>query len=267
MIGIIADRIEQPDARKGFILDGFPRTVPQAEALDRCWPRRACELDAVIELQVDEAALLGRIEKPDRRDQARGEPSRRRQSGSLHQRCRLSRADRAGVDYYRQQGELRTVDGMAPIDDVTAAIEGAEPASRTRVIAASRSDELSGRRPPDRDKRPIGTKSEVGAGKRAGAAVQSGWSAARSGARRRPVASAVGDEVRTRSRYPRLTKRLESINKPTNIQSELKQRCRAAAAGRRWLFTFVAFSGDIRIRWIAAGRPLGIPRLSPHKEN
>src|SRR5271154_6216395 len=62
VVGIVSQRIEEPDARKGFILDGFPRTVPQAEALDRMLQEHGIALDAVVELQVDEDALVRRIE-------------------------------------------------------------------------------------------------------------------------------------------------------------------------------------------------------------
>ena len=62
VVAIVADRIDEPDAKNGFILDGFPRTVAQAEALERMLPRRACELDGVVELKVDEGILIRRIE-------------------------------------------------------------------------------------------------------------------------------------------------------------------------------------------------------------
>src|SRR5579872_3804402 len=63
VVGIIAERIEQPDAKNGFILDGFPRTVPQAEALDELLRHKHMKLDAVVELRVNESALLARVEK------------------------------------------------------------------------------------------------------------------------------------------------------------------------------------------------------------
>src|SRR5664280_1827745 len=62
VVAIIADRIDQPDAKRGFVLDGFPRTVPQAQALDRLLAERGLKLDGVIELKVDEGILLKRIE-------------------------------------------------------------------------------------------------------------------------------------------------------------------------------------------------------------
>ena len=63
VVAIVSDRIDEPDARKGFILDGFPRTIPQARALERLLDERGLALDAVIELKVDEGILLDRIEK------------------------------------------------------------------------------------------------------------------------------------------------------------------------------------------------------------
>jgi len=76
VVAIIADRIDQPDAKRGFVLDGFPRTVPQAEALDRLLAERGLKLDAVIELKVDEGMLLKRIETRVAEMTARGEKLR-----------------------------------------------------------------------------------------------------------------------------------------------------------------------------------------------
>ena len=76
VVAIVSDRIDEPDARKGFILDGFPRTVPQAHALDRMLREKGLKLDAVIELKVDEGILLERIERRIAETKARGEPLR-----------------------------------------------------------------------------------------------------------------------------------------------------------------------------------------------
>ena len=129
VVSIVADRIAQPDARKGFILDGFPRTVPQAAALDRMLKKRGIALDAVIELRVDEGALLKRIENRIAEMKARGEPLRSDDNAEvLRQRLAAYRQRTAPlVAYYRKQNVLRTVNGMAPIPDVTAAIDKALP--------------------------------------------------------------------------------------------------------------------------------------------
>jgi len=125
VVEIVADRISQPDAKNGFILDGFPRTVPQAEALDRMLHNKKLDLDAVIELKVDESILLRRIEKRVAEMTARGEALRADDNAAaLHKRLEAYRAQTAPlIAFYADKGTLRTVDGMAGIDDVAKAIE------------------------------------------------------------------------------------------------------------------------------------------------
>ncbi len=138
VVGIVEQRIQEPDARKGFILDGFPRTVPQAVALDKMLKRHGLALDAVIELRVDEAALIKRVENRIAETKARGEVVRDDDNPQvLHRRLIAYREQTAPlIDYYRLEGVLYSVDGMAPIPDVTAAIERVLP-SEPRAPKAS----------------------------------------------------------------------------------------------------------------------------------
>jgi adenylate kinase len=125
VVAIVSDRVDEPDARKGFILDGFPRTVPQAEALDRLLAEKGLRLDAVIELKVDEGKMIQRIEKRIADARARGEPIRPDDDPEvLKRRLGAYRAQTAPlVDYYGKKGALRTIDGMASIDEVGGAID------------------------------------------------------------------------------------------------------------------------------------------------
>lgn len=117
---IIADRIAEPDAHNGFILDGFPRTVGQAEALDAMLNERKLDLDAVIALKVDEDALLTRVEKRVAEMTARGEAVRADDNAeALKKRLDAYRAQTAPlIDYYGGKGTLSVIDGMAAIDAV-----------------------------------------------------------------------------------------------------------------------------------------------------
>jgi adenylate kinase len=144
VVGIIGQRIDEPDARKGFILDGFPRTVPQAEALDRILASRGLKLDAVIELRVDEDALIRRIENRIAEMKARGEKLRDDDNPDvLHNRLMAYREMTAPlIAYYRQRGSLRSVNGMAPIAEVTAAIDQALAATRS----AGRAQDVEGKK-------------------------------------------------------------------------------------------------------------------------
>jgi len=123
--GIISDRIEEADASNGFILDGFPRTVAQAQALDALLAKKGMDLDAIVELKVDENALLARIEKRAAETVAAGGTVRADDNPEAFKVRLVSyREQTAPVSaYYASKGVLKTVDGMAPIDQVTAALD------------------------------------------------------------------------------------------------------------------------------------------------
>ncbi len=147
VIAIIGERLEQPDLKDGFILDGFPRNVPQAEALDKLLASRGLKLDAVIEMAVDDEALIERIsgrftcsscgkgyhdkfERPATEgvcDKCGGrEFTRRADDNAQTVRSRLEvyhKQTAPLVGYYGEQGTLNTIDGMAAIDDVARQIE------------------------------------------------------------------------------------------------------------------------------------------------
>ena len=121
VVGIISDRIDQPDAAKGFILDGFPRTVPQAEALDELLKKKHMKLDSVIELRVNESALLQRVETRAEQTRARGEEVRIDDTPEvLTKRLASYRAlTEPLIHYYSERRKLLTVDGMMTIEQVT----------------------------------------------------------------------------------------------------------------------------------------------------
>ena len=121
VIGLISDRLDQPDAAKGFILDGFPRTVPQAEALDELLKKKRMRLDAVIELRVNESALLQRVEARAAETRARGEEVRTDDTPEvLTKRLASYRAmTEPLIHYYSERRKLLTVDGMMTIEHVT----------------------------------------------------------------------------------------------------------------------------------------------------
>ena len=166
VVAIIADRIDQSDAKRGFVLDGFPRTVPQAEALDRLLAQRGLKLDGVIELKVDEGILLKRIETRVADMTARGEKVRADDNPDvLKGRLAAYRAQTAPLAaYYASKGMLKAVDGMAPIDDVTAAINRIlSPAGtgkgKTKAKAKTKpAARTAGRRKAAKTKKPVKAK-------------------------------------------------------------------------------------------------------------
>jgi len=130
VIGIISDRLDQPDAARGFILDGFPRTVPQAQALDDLLKRKHIRLDAVVELRVNESALLQRVETRVAEMRARGEEVRVDDTPEvLSKRLASYRSlTEPLIHYYSERRKLLTVDGMMTIEHVTREIN--------RILAA-----------------------------------------------------------------------------------------------------------------------------------
>lgn len=125
VIGIIAERIEQPDCKNGFILDGFPRTLPQAAALDKLMASKGTKLDAVIELKVDDGILLSRIENRVKETLAAGGTVRADDNAeALKSRLMAYYRETAPLTgYYYAKGNLETIDGMAAIDAVAGQID------------------------------------------------------------------------------------------------------------------------------------------------
>jgi adenylate kinase len=121
VIGIIAERLEKPDTARGVIFDGFPRTVAQAKALDDMLVKRNSRIDRVVELKVDDDAMVGRMENRVKENPASARPDDNPET--LKNRLGVYRKNTAPLlDFYRGQGKLKVVDGMAPIPQVAAAI-------------------------------------------------------------------------------------------------------------------------------------------------
>ncbi|MET2826906.1 adenylate kinase [Mesorhizobium shangrilense] len=122
---IVAERIDQADCARGFILDGYPRTLVQADAVEAMLSERGLSLDTVIELVVDDRALVGRIVKRADDAKAAGQPVRKDDNPAVfEERLREYYKKTAPlIGYYYAKGKLRGVDGMAGIDTVTREIE------------------------------------------------------------------------------------------------------------------------------------------------
>lgn len=120
VVGIIADRIEEPDCKNGFILDGFPRNTAQAEALDTMLSEKQLTLDLVLEIRVDDAILISRIEG---RAKATGGERSDDNAETLKKRLAVYHEQTAPLlPYYEAHGKLKVVDGMLSIDEVSEAI-------------------------------------------------------------------------------------------------------------------------------------------------
>jgi adenylate kinase len=173
VIGIISDRLDQPDMKNGFILDGFPRTVPQAEALDDLLKKKHIKLDAVVELRVNESALLNRVETRVAEMRARGEEVRIDDTPEVLSKRLASYRSMTEplIHYYSERRKLLTVDGMMTIEHVTREINriltaiGAVEAKASRKVAAKRTAGGAAKSGP----KPVARTAAKPAGKRAAA--------------------------------------------------------------------------------------------------
>lgn len=216
VIGIISDRIDQDDAAQGFILDGFPRTVPQAEALDRLLKDKGFDLDAVVELKVNEGALLDRVETRVAEMRARGEEPRADDNAeALAKRLSAYRAQTEPlVDYYSEKRKLLTVDGMMTIDEVTREIG--------RVLEAVRAADAKKGAKASRAKRTVKTGAKKAATKAKGAKAATKAKAPKKAAAKPAAKSGAKSDSAKKA----------SAKKPSAKKSSAKQAVGKKASGK-----------------------------------
>jgi adenylate kinase len=186
VVGIISDRIDQPDAAAGFILDGFPRTVPQAEALDDLLKNKHMKLDSVVELRVNESALIDRVETRAAETRARGEEVRVDDTPEvLTKRLASYRSlTEPLIHYYSERRKLMTVDGMMTIEEVTREIDRILTAIGAAETKSARTKATTSKRSSKGRESAKGNKS----GRKAGAAKASAGKSAKSTAKAVPKA-------------------------------------------------------------------------------
>ena len=202
VISIISDRLDQPDMNNGFILDGFPRTVPQAEALDELLKKKHIKLDAVVELRVNESALLNRVESRVAEMRARGEEVRIDDTPEvLSKRLASYRSlTEPLIHYYSERRKLLTVDGMMTIEHVTreinrilAAIGVVEAKAAQKAAAAKRKTAAKGGRPAAKSSKkvaPAPRKAAKPAAKKAKAASKKSLAGSRTKAAKKTMKTA-----------------------------------------------------------------------------
>jgi adenylate kinase len=218
VVGIIADRIEQGDCANGFILDGFPRTVPQAEALDALLKQKKLKLDAVVQLLVNEAILLQRVENRIAQMKERGEAIRADDNvEALAKRLEVYRGQTEPlVHYYGDRRMLATVDGMRSIDEVTAEIG--------RILAAAANPT------PPKPKKPAKSAAQLVTPKPARKAAPAAKKAKRAARAAKPAKSARKAAKPTRKAAKGAPKGLKKAAKKT-----AKKAVKTRAKGRKRL--------------------------------
>ena len=218
VIGIISDRIDQPDARNGFILDGFPRTVPQAEALDGLLKKKHLKLDAVVELRVNESALLERVETRVAQMRERGEEVRIDDTPEvLTKRLASYRAlTEPLIHYYSERRKLLTVDGMMTIEAVTREID--------RILSAIGAVEAKAAKKAGAAKRT--------AKKAAEAAPKSRGKAARKSAKKGSKATGKGAKV-AKPAAKRIKKGVKGTARKASVGSRTRAVAKATKAAKK----------------------------------
>jgi adenylate kinase len=213
VVRIISDRLDQPDAARGFILDGFPRTVPQAEALDELLKKKHMRLDAVVELRVNESALLQRVETRVAEMRARGEEVRIDDTQEvLTKRLASYRTlTEPLIHYYSERRKLLTVDGMMTIEHVTREIN--------RILAAIGAVEAKASK-------------KAGAAKRIAKGAKSG---AKPAARKtaKSAGKGIGAAKKTAKASPKARKSVSQRSKKSSRGASASSKARAVAKPRK----------------------------------
>jgi adenylate kinase len=225
VIGIISERLDQPDAAKGFILDGFPRTVPQAEALDELLKKKHMKLDAVIELRVNESALLQRVENRVAEMRARGEEVRIDDTQEVLTKRLASyrQLTEPLIHYYSERRKLLTVDGMMTIEHVSREINrilaaiGAVDAKASKKAAAARRIAKTANKTAKKGARPAAGKAAKSPGKGTGAAKKASKASRKASkpasrrvekpSRKLPASSKAGSAAQAKKAAKKVTKK------------------------------------------------------------
>lgn len=233
VVGIISDRIEQPDAKKGFILDGFPRTVPQAQALDALLKKKNLKLDAVVELRVNESALLQRVETRVAQMRERGEAVRADDTPEvLSKRLASYRAQTEPlVDYYSEKRKLATVDGMMSIDEVTAKI-GQVLSALAATDSSGSSSAKSAAKSPKKSAKPKSAAKAKTAKKAAKKPAKKAKKTAKKSAKKASKAARKASKT-TKKASRKAGKKAKSVKRPKSAKSAKKTAKKRAKAAKR----------------------------------
>jgi adenylate kinase len=216
VIGIISDRLDQPDARKGFILDGFPRTVPQAQALDDLLKKKHIRLDAVVELRVNESALLQRVETRVAEMRARGEEVRIDDTPEvLSKRLASYRSlTEPLIHYYSERRKLLTVDGMMTIEHVTREIN--------RILAAIGA--VAGKPPAQAPGKPAAAAAKSASGSASGRSSKAGKTAKKPAKTVRKAAKPAAKGAKKPARKAASGSRVKAAKMPKKPAKKLTKR-------------------------------------------